>query len=77
MSDEPKRRGFFGRLRAGLSRSTERLTGGITAGSRVMVMWSDGNRYPGQVLQAAPNQYLVQFEGGSQQWIPSNAVVQA
>lgn len=31
MSDEPKRRGFFGRLRAGLSRSTERLTGGITA----------------------------------------------
>lgn len=31
MSDEPKRRGFFGRLRAGLSRSTERLTGGITS----------------------------------------------
>ena len=31
MSDEPKRRGFFGRLHAGLSRSTERLTGGITS----------------------------------------------
>ena len=30
MADEPKRPGFFGRLRAGLSRSTERLTGGIT-----------------------------------------------
>lgn len=30
MADEPKRRGFFGRLRAGLARSTERLTGGIS-----------------------------------------------
>ncbi|MGE0327963.1 MAG: hypothetical protein AB7K71_24845 [Polyangiaceae bacterium] len=61
----------------GFGQAAAVLTGGITAGSRVMVMWSDGNRYPGQVLQAAPNQYLVQFEGGSQQWIPSNAVVQA
>ncbi len=30
MADQPQRRGFFGRLRAGLSRSTERLTSGIT-----------------------------------------------
>tara|TARA_R110002096_G_scaffold35929_3_gene100761 strand:- start:357 stop:1295 length:939 start_codon:yes stop_codon:yes gene_type:complete len=30
MADEPTRRGFFGRLKAGLSRSTERLTTGIT-----------------------------------------------
>ena len=30
MADQPQRRGFFGRLRAGLSRSTERLTAGIT-----------------------------------------------
>ncbi len=30
MADEQKRRGFFGRLRAGLSRSTERLTSSIT-----------------------------------------------
>ena len=30
MADDGKRRGFFGRLRAGLARSTERLTGGIT-----------------------------------------------
>ena len=30
MADEPKRRGFFGRLKAGLTRSAERLTGGIT-----------------------------------------------
>ena len=31
MADQPQRRGFFGRLRAGLSRSTERLTSGITS----------------------------------------------
>ncbi len=31
MADQPQRRGFFGRLRAGLARSTERLTGGITS----------------------------------------------
>ncbi len=30
MADDGKRRGFFGRLRAGLARSTERLTSGIT-----------------------------------------------
>lgn len=30
-NEPPQRRGFFGRLRAGLSRSTERLTGGITS----------------------------------------------
>ncbi len=30
MADQTQRRGFFGRLRAGLSRSTERLTAGIT-----------------------------------------------
>lgn len=52
------------------------VTGGITAGSRVFVMWSDGNKYPAQVMQAAPDQYMVQFEGGAQQWVPAHAVVQ-
>lgn len=45
------------------------LTGGIVAGSRVMVAWSDGNSYPAQVMQAAPGQYLLQFDNGSQQWV--------
>jgi hypothetical protein len=53
------------------------LGGGIMAGSRVLVAWSDGNSYPGQVLQAAPNQFLVQFPNGSQQWIPSQHVRKA
>lgn len=53
------------------------LGGGIVAGSNVMVAWSDGNAYPGRVLQAAPNQYLVQFQNGSQQWIPAQSVRKA
>lgn len=53
------------------------VTGGITAGSRVGVRWSDGNHYPASVMQAAPGQYLVQFDNGSQQWIPEHAVVKA
>lgn len=62
----------------GLGQAASYLTGGIVAGSRVLVMWSDGNRYPAQVMQAAPDQYLVSFEGnGAQQWIPANAVVKA
>jgi hypothetical protein len=61
----------------GLGQAASFVTGGIVAGSRVGVKWSDGNQYPGQVMQAAPGQYLVQFDNGSQQWIPENAVVKA
>jgi hypothetical protein len=50
------------------------LTGGVRAGSRVAVSWSDGNRYPAQVMQAAPGQYLVRFDNGSQQWVPEHAI---
>jgi hypothetical protein len=53
------------------------VSGGIVAGSRVGVKWSDGNQYPASVMQAAPGQYLVQFDNGSQQWVPEHAVVKA
>ncbi|MBK7580080.1 MAG: hypothetical protein IPI67_07715 [Myxococcales bacterium] len=53
------------------------MTGGIVAGSKVKVAWSDGQHYAASVMQAAPNQYLVQFDNGSQQWVPSNAVSKA
>lgn len=59
----------------GLGQAAAFLGGGIVAGSRVGVKWSDGNQYPGTVMQAAPGQFLVQFENGSQQWIPEHAVV--
>ncbi len=59
----------------GLGQAANYLTGGIVAGSRVGVKWSDGNQYPGQVMQAGAGQFLVQFDNGSQQWIPENALV--
>lgn len=61
----------------GLGQAANFVTGGIIAGSRVGVRWSDGNHYPGRVMQAAPGQFLVQFDNGSQQWVPENAVVKA
>lgn len=61
----------------GLGQAAAYLGGGITAGSRVKVAWSDGNHYPASVMQAAPNQYLVQFDNGSQQWVPASAVSKA
>jgi hypothetical protein len=61
----------------GLGQAASFMTGGIVAGSRVGVKWSDGNSYPGMVMQAAPGQFLVQFDNGSQQWVPEHAVVKA
>jgi len=40
------------------------------AGSWVLVTWSDGNRYRGQVLNATAGQCLVQFEDGACHWVP-------
>lgn len=61
----------------GFGQAAAFVTGGIVAGSRVGVKWSDGNQYPGTVMQAAPGQYMVQFDNGSQQWVPESAVVKA
>lgn len=53
------------------------LTGGITPGSAVKVTWSDGNQYPGKVMNMSPGQVLVQFDNGSQQWCPESTVTKA
>lgn len=42
-----------------------------TVGTRVMVQWSDGQRYPGTVAQVAPGQYLITMGNGQQHWIAS------
>lgn len=47
----------------------------ITVGSHVLVAWSDGQRYPGTVMQIAPGQYLVAMANGQQHWVPAAAVV--
>lgn len=50
------------------------IANGIGPGMTVMVAWSDGNRYPGSVVQVANGQVLVAFGNGQQMWIPQNAV---
>jgi hypothetical protein len=47
---------------------------GFAAGSRVMVQWSDGNRYPGTVTNAQPGQVEVAFPDGRRIWVPSGYV---
>ena len=49
----------------------------LQPGSQVLVAWSDGNRYPATVVQAAPDQYLCAFPNGQQQWIGSQFVAPA
>jgi hypothetical protein len=43
-------------------------------GSRVMVTWSDGNRYPGTVAQLANGQVYVTMSDGRQLWVPQHLV---
>ena len=38
-------------------------------GAMVLVHWSNGNRYPGTVLQASGAQVLVAFPNGQQHWV--------
>jgi hypothetical protein len=47
------------------------------AGSRVLVTWSDGNRYPGTVVQVGQGQYLVAMSDGRQHWVPEASVKSA
>ena len=42
---------------------------GIIVGSQVLVQWSDGNRYPANVLQLNGPQAQVVFQNGSQMWV--------
>lgn len=46
----------------------------FTPGSRVMVAWSDGNRYPATVMQNMNGQVQVAFPDGRQIWVPSTVV---
>jgi hypothetical protein len=41
----------------------------FVAGGRVLVLWADGNRYPGVVQQVAPGQCLIVFPDGQQRWV--------
>jgi hypothetical protein len=61
----------------GLGQALNAVTGGIVPGSNVMVTWSNGQRYPGRVLQTGPQQMQIEFQGGQQEWVPVTAVAKA
>jgi len=42
---------------------------GIGVGTPVLVQWSDGNKYPGHVVQLAQGQYQVAMGDGRQLWV--------
>lgn len=41
----------------------------VAVGENCLVLWGDGNKYPGQVKQAAEGQCLIAFPNGQEQWI--------
>jgi hypothetical protein len=44
--------------------------GAFSVGSRVLVQWSDGNRYPATVTNSQAGQVEVAFPDGRRMWIP-------
>jgi hypothetical protein len=46
-------------------------------GAKVLVAWTDGNRYPATVQQCAPGQCLVLFPDGQQRWVDVRRVTGA
>jgi len=48
--------------------------GGFAIGTPVLVLWSDGNRYPATITQLGGGQYQCAFPDGRQIWVPSHAV---
>ena len=65
--------GFLGRGALGVM-GMGAIASGIGPGMAVLVQWSDGNRYPGSVVQVGGGQVLVAFGNGQQQWVPEHAV---
>ncbi len=46
-------------------------------GTRVVVAWPDGKRYPAAALQEVPGHVLVEFDGGGHHWVPEHALTRA
>ena len=47
----------------------------VPTGTEVMVQWDDGNRYPGTVVRASSNQYLITFSDGRHLWIDGSCII--
>ena len=50
------------------------IPGALGRGTRVAVTWTDGQSYPGFVLEVRGAHVLVQFDHGKQDWAPATQV---
>ncbi len=60
----------FNAFGSALGSFVDGAVGSFSVGARVLVTWSDGNRYPGTVMQAQQGQVQVAFPDGRQVWVP-------
>lgn len=65
--------GFLGKGALGMM-GYGAIAAGVGPGMQVMVQWSDGNKYPAQVVQVGGGQVCVAFGNGQQMWVPEGAV---
>mgnify|MGYP001314570513 CR=1 FL=1 len=67
----------FNAFGSALGSFVDGAVGGLTVGSRVMVQWSDGNRYAATVCAAQGSQVEVSFPDGRRVWMPTQFVTLA
>jgi hypothetical protein len=64
----------LGKAFSAFGSAVETAVAGIAVGSRVLVQWSDGNRYPGTVVAMHSGQVQVRFPDGRDVWVPQGYV---
>ncbi|MBN9161569.1 MAG: hypothetical protein BGO98_48945 [Myxococcales bacterium 68-20] len=64
----------FNAFGSALGSLVDSAVGGLGVGARVMVQWSDGNRYPGTVTAVQSGQVEVAFPDGRRFWVPQGYV---
>jgi hypothetical protein len=66
--------GALGSFGSALDSFATSAVGGFAVGTPVLVLWSDGQRYPATITQLGGGQYHCAFPDGRQVWVPSHAV---
>ncbi len=64
----------FASFGSALGSFVDNAVGHVSVGARVLVQWSDGNRYPGTVTMMQNGQVQVAFPDGRQIWVPQQYV---
>jgi len=66
--------GALGSFGSAMDAFATSAVGGFGVGTPVLVLWSDGQRYPATITQVGGGQYHCAFPDGRQVWVPSHAV---